>query len=117
MDFTQNLDQEPTRHLPTDADLAKEAWPNERSVLVFEDVSLRYLPQMPRALDKLSFRTAAREKVGIIGRTGSGKSTIMGALFRLFELEEGRILLGGVDITKVGIAMLRRTITIVPQDP
>jgi ABC-type multidrug transport system fused ATPase/permease subunit len=57
------------------------------------------------------------EKVGIVGRTGSGKSTIMGAIFRLLELESGHILLGGVDVSTVGVGLLRRLVTIVPQDP
>merc|ERR1712151_148127 len=72
---------------------------------------------MPRALDSLSLTLHAREKVGIVGRTGSGKSTIMGAIFRLFPLDGGQIVFGGVDIADVGLQQLRRQITIVPQDP
>lgn len=117
MEFTENLEQEPAWKMPADLALAKEAWPSKDCTLEFQEVSVRYLPHMPRALDCVSFRLEMQEKVGIVGRTGSGKSTVMGAIFRLFELEQGRILLGGVDISGLGMGFLRRQITIVPQDP
>merc|ERR1719252_439793 len=94
-----------------------DSWPGKTCELVFENVSVRYLQHMPRALDSLSASFRVPEKVGIVGRTGSGKSTVMGVLFRLFELEEGRILLGGKNIAEIGLGLLRRHITIVPQDP
>lgn len=117
MEFSDNLEQEPAWHLPLDKKLEKDAWPNDQCELVFESVRVRYLQIMAPALDNLSLRLRAREKVGIVGRTGSGKSTIMGALFRLFPLEQGRILIGGVDTATIGINLLRKQITIVPQDP
>jgi len=116
-EFTERLDQEPPRQLPNDAALVQAKWPGSEATLVFENVCVRYLPGMPRALDGLTMNLKAKEKVGIVGRTGSGKSTVMGALFRLFELEEGSILFGGSDIASVGIGFLRKQITIVPQDP
>jgi ABC-type multidrug transport system fused ATPase/permease subunit len=116
-EFSEQLEQEPPWRLPSDAYSEMQKWPGSDPELVFEGVSVRYLPHMPRALDSLSFRLAAREKLGIVGRTGSGKSTVMGALFRLFPLEQGRVLLGGVDTSQTGIGLLRRQITIVPQDP
>lgn len=110
-------EEEPPTKLPADAALEEAQWPPGDADLVFEKVSVRYLPHMPRALDGLSCHMAPREKVGIVGRTGSGKSTVMGALFRLFPLEEGRILLAGQDLTQIGVGLLRRQVTIVPQDP
>merc|ERR1719428_2622875 len=85
--------------------------------LEFVSVRIRYLPHLPRALDCMSAAFCPREKAGIVGRTGSGKSTVMGTLFRLFDLESGTILIGGVDISKMGLKFLRQQITIVPQDP
>ncbi|CAE8624104.1 unnamed protein product [Polarella glacialis] len=103
--------------MPADAALVQAKWPQDECSLVFEDVCVRYLPHLPRALDGFSVSLKDREKDGLVGRTGSGKSTVMGTLFRLMELESGRILFGGVDIAGVGIGHLRRQITIVPQDP
>ncbi|CAE8702037.1 unnamed protein product [Polarella glacialis] len=103
--------------MPADSSLVQAKWPQDECSLVFEDVCVRYLPHLPRALDGFSVSLKAREKVGLVGRTGAGKSTVMGTLFRLMELESGRILLGGVDIAGVGVGHLRRQITIVPQDP
>jgi len=111
------LKQEPPWQMPSDSALVKAGWPGTGATLEFEAVSVRYLSGAPRALNKLSFAIQAKEKVGIVGRTGSGKSTVMGAIFRLFELEEGRIFLGGQDIAGIGIGLLRRQVTIVPQDP
>merc|ERR1740121_3395603 len=113
-EFSEGLEQEPPRELPGDAALGKRSWPSTDCELVFEKVSIRYRPHLPAALSQLSMTVRPREKLGIVGRTGSGKSTLMGALFRLFPLEEGRILLDGVDINTIGLALLRRSITIVP---
>jgi len=117
LEFTVDLKQEPAWKMDEDATLKQKHWPGQDSSLVFEKVCLRYLPHMPRALDNFSVSLRAQEKVGLVGRTGSGKSTIMGAIFRLVELESGRIFLGGQDIARVGLSLLRNAITIVPQDP
>jgi len=115
-EFVQRTDQEPPHHQAVDASLGQ--WPSpEGKGLVFEDVSIRYASHLPLALGGLSAEIGACEKVGIVGRTGSGKSTFMGALLRLLEPEAGRILLDEVDIATVGIALLRRRVSIVPQDP
>jgi ATP-binding cassette subfamily C (CFTR/MRP) protein 10 len=117
-ELTNEPEQEPVRVLPEDEHLQASGWPGQtETVLAFEDVCLRYQPHLPRALDGITAQLLAGEKIGIVGRTGSGKSTIMGTIFRLFEIEKGRILLGGQDISRIGLRALRRQITIVPQDP
>lgn len=93
-----------------------EKWPCQGEVR-FEDVHLRYAKHLPQVLKGLSFTVPAGSKVGIIGRTGSGKSTLFQALYRFTELESGRILIDGVDIAGVPLARLRKALAIIPQDP
>jgi len=85
--------------------------------IVFDNVSVRYADHLPRVLHNISFSVAAGMKVGIVGRTGSGKSTLFQTLFRFVIPEEGRILISGVDIATIPLQDLRRSIAIIPQDP
>lgn len=64
---------------------------------------LRYLPNKPLVLRGLSAKIEAREKIGIVGRTGAGKSSLFQVLFRMVELEEGQIIIDGLDISTIGI--------------
>lgn len=73
----------------------------------FRGVVLAYRDGLPNALDGVSLVVRPGEKVGIVGRTGSGKSTLFLALFRMVELNQGQILLDGLDISTVGLAQLR----------
>lgn len=92
------------------------AWPSSGSIK-FEDVVLRYRPELPPVLYGLSFTVSPSDKVGIVGRTGAGKSSMINALFRIVELEKGRILIDGCDIAKFGLADLRKVLGIIPQSP
>ncbi|KAM3623239.1 uncharacterized protein V6R79_008886 [Siganus canaliculatus] len=92
------------------------AWP-EQGWLEFRAVVLAYREGLPNALDGVSLVVRPGEKVGIVGRTGSGKSTLFLALFRMVELNQGQILLDGLDISTVGLAQLRSRLAIIPQDP
>uniref|UniRef100_A0A8C2YX69 ATP-binding cassette, sub-family C (CFTR/MRP), member 10 n=1 Tax=Cyclopterus lumpus TaxID=8103 RepID=A0A8C2YX69_CYCLU len=92
------------------------AWP-ERGGLEFRDVVLAYRGGLPNALDGVSLAVRPGEKVGVVGRTGSGKSTLFLALFRMVELNQGQILLDGLDVSTVGLAQLRSRLAIIPQDP
>ncbi|XP_050807529.1 ATP-binding cassette sub-family C member 10 isoform X3 [Gopherus flavomarginatus] len=91
-------------------------WPSWGHV-EFQQVVLTYRPGLPNALDGVTFTIYPGEKVGIVGRTGSGKSTIFLALFRMVELRGGRILLDNVDSRSVGLESLRSKLAIIPQDP
>lgn len=81
----------------------------------FENVSFGYHPQRP-ILRNVSFTIPAGEKVAIVGPSGSGKSTVLRLIFRFYELDSGRILIDGQDISKVTVDSLRRAIGIVPQE-
>lgn len=83
----------------------------------FNDVSLRYRPTLPLVLKDLSFGVYPGEKLGICGRTGAGKSSIMTGLYRLSELEKGSITIDGLDISQIGLKDLRSKMSIIPQDP
>jgi len=82
-----------------------------------KDIFLRYRPDQPAVLKGLSMSIKAGEKVGIVGRTGAGKSSIMTALYRLVELSSGSIHIDGVDTSKLGLTDLRSSLAIIPQDP
>lgn len=82
------------------------SWP-EHGWLEFRNVALTYRDGLPNALDGVSLMVRPGEKIGIVGRTGSGKSTIFLALFRMVELSQGQILLDQLDITTVGLVQLR----------
>ena len=90
------------------------SWPSEGSIK-FDNVQLRYRPELPLVLHGLSFEIHPGEKVGIVGRTGAGKSSIMVALFRMAELSGGRILIDGMDISTIGLHDLRSKLAIIPQ--
>ncbi|KAH1001477.1 hypothetical protein HUJ04_005494 [Dendroctonus ponderosae] len=90
-------------------------WPNEGG-LRFEDLSLRYASGEDLVLKNLTFEVKSAEKVGIVGRTGAGKSSIIIALFRL-AINEGRIIVDGLDTAKVSFRRLRSSISIIPQEP
>jgi ATP-binding cassette subfamily B protein len=83
--------------------------------VVFENVSFAYRPEEP-ILEDLSFRIAAGEHVAIVGPTGSGKTTVIRLLCRLYEPQGGRILLDGVDIGELPVATLRQRLGVVLQD-
>ena len=113
-----NLPQE-KRHETDDSVKLKSSWPDEGQ-LKFENVCLRYRPGLPLALNGLSFIAYPGQRIGVCGRTGAGKSTIAAALFRLCELESGKIILDGRDLSTLGLADVRgrkKGMCIIPQDP
>ncbi|XP_057653038.1 ATP-binding cassette sub-family C member 4-like isoform X2 [Diorhabda carinulata] len=93
----------------------KQPWPVE-GFLEFRNASLRYAETEAAVLKNLKFVIEPGEKVGIVGRTGAGKSSLISALFRLAPLE-GSIFVDGVDIASLGLTDLRKKISIIPQEP
>lgn len=91
-------------------------WPAQGSV-DFVNYTTRYREDLEPVLRNVSFKINPLEKVGIVGRTGAGKSSLALALFRGLEAVEGKILIDNVDIGLIGLQDLRESITIVPQDP
>lgn len=91
-------------------------WPTDGCITV-TDLVVRYRSDLPPVLKGISFRVQRHEKVGICGRTGSGKSTLMQALYRLVEPSAGSVVIDGIDVQKIGLYDLRSRLSLVPQDP
>ena len=91
-------------------------WPSE-GFIQFENLHVKYSPSLPMVLKGITCTIPAKKKIGVVGRTGSGKSTLIQALFRVVEPSEGHILIDGIDICKIGLEDLRSKLSIIPQDP
>jgi len=114
LQYTENV--EPESDQCTGEDPAEESgWPQMGEIIV-DKASLRYRDG-PEVLKQISFKVKAGEKIGVVGRTGSGKSSLMTALFRIVELSHGRIQIDGIDVGKIGTEPLRKKLSIIPQDP
>ncbi|KAI8918715.1 P-loop containing nucleoside triphosphate hydrolase protein [Entophlyctis helioformis] len=91
-------------------------WP-ATGAIEFKDVSMRYAPDLPLVLKTVSFTIRDKEKIGVVGRTGSGKSSLMQVLFRMVEPAGGDIVVDGFKTTDLGLQDLRSGLGIIPQDP
>lgn len=95
----------------------RESWPS-KGVIEFRSVYLRYREGLPLVLNNCSFVIQSNEKIGVVGRTGAGKSSLVTALLRLVELEpHSHIYIDDVDISSLGLKALRSHVTVIPQDP
>ncbi|KAK5583798.1 hypothetical protein RB653_005398 [Dictyostelium firmibasis] len=91
-------------------------WPTNGEI-EFKNVEIKYRPTADPSLKNISFKINAKDHIGVVGRTGAGKSTVGISLFRMVECSKGAIFIDGVDISKVGLYELRNALGIVPQDP
>lgn len=96
--------------------IPKETWP-ELGTIRFRKVELKYKDEAEPVLKGISFHIRSEEKIGIVGRTGAGKSSIVTALFRLVEISSGSIIIDDLDIANLNLNELRRRLSIIPQDP
>ena len=110
--YGTELDEEPPLHL---ADVPSN-WP-DRGEIIFNEVQMRYREGLPLVLQGMNMKVAGGERIGIVGRTGAGKSSIMSTLFRLVELSGGSISIDGINIATIGLKDLRTRLAIIPQDP
>lgn len=110
--YGTELEEEPPLRLIS----VPPSWPQNGGI-VFSEVQMRYREGLPLVLHGLNLTVAGGERMGVVGRTGAGKSSIMSALFRLVELTSGRISIDGIDISTVGVKDLRTRLAIIPQDP
>ena len=108
LEYTE-LDKEP---LDNGRIKAEKEWP-EKGEIKFENVSFSYAKNLPAVLKDLSFEIKAGEKVGIVGRTGAGKSSIIQTLFRIAE-PNGTVLIDNVDIKQLSLHELRSALSIIP---
>ena len=100
--------------MPIDSTLNE--WPSFGKI-EFQNYSVKYRPDTEIVLNNINFTVNGGEKIGIVGRTGSGKSTIALCLFRILEPLNGTILIDDINICEIGLSKLRSSITIIPQDP
>lgn len=112
--YAENLEQEADAIIPDNR--PAENWPSQGSISI-KNLEMRYRPDLPTVLHDLSLEIRGGEKIGVVGRTGAGKSSIMMALFRLVEPSKGTMEIDGVDICKMGLFDLRTHLAIIPQDP
>ncbi|XVE80511.1 hypothetical protein DITRI_Ditri14bG0145900 [Diplodiscus trichospermus] len=92
------------------------SWPSHGEVNIL-DLQVRYAPHLPLVLHGLTCTFHGGLKTGIVGRTGSGKSTLIQTLFRIVEPASGKILIDGVNMSSIGLHDLRSRLSIIPQDP
>jgi ATP-binding cassette subfamily C (CFTR/MRP) protein 1 len=110
--YAANLEEEAPLHTTN----VRSTWP-EKGEIVFDNVQLRYRKELPLIIHGLTMRIKPGERVGIVGRTGAGKSSIVSTLFRLVELNSGTITIDGINIATIGLYDLRSRLTIIPQEP
>lgn len=93
----------------------EDNWPSQ-GMIKFDHYTTKYRANLDPVLKDINVEIKPQEKIGIVGRTGAGKSTLTLALFRILEPTSGTIIVDGVDISKIGLADLRSNLAIIPQD-
>ena len=123
IDYTKII-QEKYPVLDTDKNLKQYSTDNDQITtfisegkIKFINFSVKYRPNTAIVLKNLNFEINPKEKIGVVGRTSSGKSTLCLCLFRLLETNSGNIFIDNIDISSIGLDMLRKNLTIIPQEP
>ncbi|KAM0353461.1 hypothetical protein ACHAPU_001471 [Fusarium lateritium] len=101
---------------PLDGEKPSAAWPTSGTMEI-DNLEVSYAPELPPVLKGISFDVKNNERVGVVGRTGAGKSSLTLALFRFLEARSGSVTIDGLDISKVDLHSLRSRLAIIPQDP
>lgn len=114
--YAFKLPQEAPPTIEGDTALLQAGWPNSGAIEL-KDVSMKYRPGLPLVLNNVDVKINSGEKIGICGRTGAGKSSIVTALYRISEIESGQIIIDGIDTSQLGLKTLRSNLSIIPQDP
>ncbi|GAA5856368.1 hypothetical protein JCM8547_008708 [Rhodosporidiobolus lusitaniae] len=109
-----NLPSEAPLEIPDAAPPAD--WPQTGSIK-FDHVQARYRPELDLVLKDISFEIKGGESVGVVGRTGAGKSSLTMVLYRVIEAAGGKITIDGIDVSKIGLHDLRSRLSVIPQDP
>lgn len=113
--IVQYRDLPPEQQQTKDLQTVEKDWPSNGKI-EFKNVAYRYSETLPPVFADLSLVIQPNEKIGICGRTGAGKSSLIGALFRLAVIE-GNIFIDGVETSSIKLCDLRSKISIIPQDP
>lgn len=91
-------------------------WPSEGNIQ-YNEVVMKYRDDQEPVLKGVTIEIRPQEKIGVVGRTGSGKSSLLMALFRLVQLSSGTVIIDGIDISKLGLEAFRKRLSIIPQEP
>jgi ATP-binding cassette subfamily C (CFTR/MRP) protein 1 len=116
INYTKIIQEKSGEIKTIDNALKKSNWPKEGKI-TFENYTMRYRPNLSPSLNNINLEIKSNEKIGIVGRTGSGKSSLFLSLFRIIESEKGKILIDNIDISQIGLKLLRKSITVIPQEP
>ncbi|KAF9983598.1 hypothetical protein BGZ75_004919 [Mortierella antarctica] len=113
--YVKNLPQEPLMESLPGKKPASD-WPSQGAIS-FKNVTMRYRLELPPVLNNISFDIQPGHKIGVVGRTGAGKSSLIQALFLLCDLDAGQVVIDGIDTQTISTADLRSNIAIIPQEP
>ena len=114
--YAYDLDQEASAQTDEKKIKLPPGWPS-KGQLELKELSYRYRPTTPLVLNNISVKIEAGSKVGVVGRTGAGKTSLFSAILRLAEIEAGEVLVDEVDVSQIGLRDLRSAIAVIPQDP